>query len=170
MILTSFTSFLCQDGHVGVGDVYCERHIAWLVDSRWIQEGEALHLPIDPGRSASSRVYLLTDSCVRNISWSKITDVEATNKSYLCFLHFKTQSWHKSHIRQRNNYSYTCVRIVVLTSKWRMMPKGIWNGHCFLTLITPVLQEHIKHEHIPHFCCTTWTKSYIMGQESLDAR
>lgn len=57
--------------------------------------------------------------------------MEATNKSYLRFLHFKTQSWHKSHIHQRNNYSYTCVRIVVLTSKWRVMPKGIWNGHCF---------------------------------------
>lgn len=45
--------------------------------------------------------------------------------------------------------------------------KGIWNGYCFLTLITPVLQEHIKHEHIPHFCSTTWTKSYIIGQELL---
>lgn len=66
---------------------------------------------------------------------------------------------------QWNNYS--CVWLVVLTPKWHKMPKGIWNGHCFLTLITPVLQEHVKHEHISHFCRTTWTKSYIIAQESL---
>lgn len=130
---------------------------------------ENQNLPVDPRHSASSRIYLLTDSCVCNISWSKIIGVETTRKSYLCFLHFKARRWHKSHILQWNNYSYTHVGIVVLTSKWRVMPKGIWNGHCFLTLITPVLQEHVKHEHIPHFCSTTWTKSYIMAQESLDA-
>lgn len=66
-----------------------------------------------------------------------------------------------------NNYSYTCVWIVALTSKWWMKPSGIWNGHCFLTLITPVLQGDIKSEHIPLFCSLAGTKSYIICKESL---
>lgn len=63
--------------------------------------------------------------------------------------------------------SYTCIWIVALTSKWWIKPSGIWNGHCFLTLITLVLQEDIKSEHIPLFCSLAGTKSYIICQKSL---
>lgn len=84
---------------------------------------------------------------------------------YLCLLCSRACSWHKSHILKWNNYSYTCVWIVGLTSKWWMKPSGIWNGHCFLTLITPVLQEDINT--FPHFCSLAGTKSYFICQESL---
>lgn len=97
----------------------------------------------------SSKVYplLLTEHLDQN---KKSVDVWKWLISSNC--------WHKSRILKWNNYSYTCVWIVVLTPKWRTMPKGIWNGRCFLTLITPALQEHVKHEHISHFCSTNSNK------------
>lgn len=55
---------------------------------------------------------------------------------------------------------------MLLTPKSWKQPTGIWKGHCFLALITPVLQEDFKREHIRHFCSLTGTKSYIICQES----
>lgn len=50
-------------------------------------------------------------------AWWKYTGVEMTNRKYLCFPHFKAPCWHKSHNRRLNNYSYTCIRIVVFAPK-----------------------------------------------------
>lgn len=69
MILTSFNSFLCQDGHFGVGDVYCERHIMQLVDSRWIQEGEALRLPPHPEFIFWQTVVYVTSLDQKSLTW-----------------------------------------------------------------------------------------------------
>lgn len=108
----------------------------------------------------------LTDSCVSNISCSK--NHWRGNKSWPRFLLFKADI---NHVFLCETITATpALRLWFLTSKWRTMPKGIWIGRCFLTLITPALHDHVKHKHIPHLCCTTWTESYDIGQESLDAR
>lgn len=39
---------------------------------------------------------------------------------------------------QWNSNSFTCAWIVVLTPKWQMMPRGIWNGPSIFTPITSV--------------------------------
>lgn len=86
---------------------------------------------------------------------------------YFCFLCSRAQSSHKTYILKQNNYSCAYFWTLLLTTKSWKKPTGIWKGHWFLTVITQVLQEDIKREHIRHFCGLTGTKSYIICQESL---
>lgn len=125
---------------------------------------------VEPGHSTSSSKFLFflswflsRQTTLCNISRSKLLTCICLD----VFMPAVLESLNKSHILKWNNYSYTCVWIVALTSKWWMKPSGIWNGHCFLTLITQVLQGDIKSEHIPLFCSLAGTKSYIICQESL---
>lgn len=97
----------------------------------------------------------------------KTIQAEIVAKSWLCFLFFKADI---NHVLLCETITATpAFRLWFSTSKWCTMPKGIWIGRCFLTLITSALHDHVKHKHIPHLCCTTWKESYDIGQESLDA-
>lgn len=114
-------------------------------------------------------IWLLWQTAVYLTSLAQKTiDAEIADKSWPRFLLFKADI---NHVFLCETITATpALRLWFLTSKWRTMPKGIWIGRCFLTLITPALHDHVKHKHIPHLCRTTWTESYDIGQESLDAR
>lgn len=114
-------------------------------------------------------IWLLWQTAVYLTSLAQKTiDAEIADKSWPRFLLFKADI---NHVFLCETITATpALRLWFLTSKWRTMPKGIWIGRCFLTLITPALHDHVKHKHIPHPCRTTWAESYDIGQESLDAR